>query len=271
MRIAAPRSGGVHQPADLLLMRSACPPRCPLQSPGIPASKHTRRQVPRSRLPFRAAPTCNPHSACCQPVPNCPRLRALALFGRRPLQRVVSLVIPATKNLVWGFGSQVENSGHGFFLPPISLFDLKAHFFAPTRCLQPLSCAGAVKVGRRGEISSCPGDARPRLDSSKHDSTLVVVGMTMSRGARLRRTDNRAATLYSVGHNDPNHDAVLRIGSEAPRRRAHSAQRHESHGFCGTPPPRTVIGDPSWWCGSGRNRQAIGDVHSMLVFVTLGA
>jgi hypothetical protein len=99
MRIAAPRSGGVHQPADLLLMRSACPPRCPLQSPGIPASKHTRRQVPRSRLPFRAAPTCNPHSACCQPVPNCPRLRALALFGRRPLQRVVSLVIPATKNL----------------------------------------------------------------------------------------------------------------------------------------------------------------------------
>ncbi len=47
----------------------------------------------------RAALTCNPHSACCQPVPNRPRLRALALFGRRPLQRVVSLVIPATKNL----------------------------------------------------------------------------------------------------------------------------------------------------------------------------
>ena len=32
---------------------------------------------------------------------------------------------------------------------------------------------------------------------------------------------------------------------------------------CGTPPPRTVIGDPSPWSGSGRNRQAIGDVYSI--------
>ena len=28
--------------------------------------------------------------------------------------------------------------------------------------------------------------------------------------------NSRAATLYSVGRNDPDHDAVLRIGSEAP-------------------------------------------------------
>src|SRR5438552_14580431 len=66
---------------------------------GSPARRHTRRPVLLSRPPSRAAPTCNPHSACCQPLPNCPRLRALALFGRRSLQRVVSLVIPATKNL----------------------------------------------------------------------------------------------------------------------------------------------------------------------------
>jgi hypothetical protein len=138
MRIAAPRSGGVHQPADLLLMRSACPPRCPLQSPGIPASKHTRRQVPRSRLPFRAAPTCNPHSACCQPVPNCPRLRALALFGRRPLQRVVSLVIPATKNLHTS-GSGTE---HIPMTPakPYSPARLPSVLWAPElECLKPRS------------------------------------------------------------------------------------------------------------------------------------
>jgi hypothetical protein len=66
---------------------------------GSPACRHARRPMLRSRLPSRAAPTCNPHNACCQPLPNCPRLRALALFGRRPLQRVVSLVIPPTKNL----------------------------------------------------------------------------------------------------------------------------------------------------------------------------
>jgi hypothetical protein len=78
-------------------------PRCglPLFDPllGSGACRHACRLEVPSCLPSRAAPTCNPHSACCQPVPNRPRLRALALFGRRPLQRVVSLVIPATKNL----------------------------------------------------------------------------------------------------------------------------------------------------------------------------
>jgi hypothetical protein len=124
--------------------------------------------------------------------------------------------MPASENLVWGLGSQAENSRHAVFsFNPISLFDLKAHFFAPTRSVQTLSRTGAVKVGRRSDISSCSGDARPYLDSSEHGSTLVVVGMTRSRGARLSRTNNRAATLYSVGRNDPDHDAVLRIGSES--------------------------------------------------------
>ena len=35
------------------------------------------------RSSSRSAPTLNPHSTRCQPVPNFPRLRALALFGRR--------------------------------------------------------------------------------------------------------------------------------------------------------------------------------------------
>jgi len=33
------------------------------------------------------------------PLPNFPRLRALALFGRRPHQRADSHVMPATENL----------------------------------------------------------------------------------------------------------------------------------------------------------------------------
>jgi hypothetical protein len=123
---------------------------------------------------------------------------------------------PSSETLVWGLRSQAENSRHAIFsFNPISLFDLKAHFFAPTRIVQMLSRAGAVKVGRRSDISSRSGDARPYLDSSEHGSTLVVVGMTRSRGARLSRTNIRAATLYSVGRNDPDHDAVLRIGSES--------------------------------------------------------
>ena len=123
---------------------------------------------------------------------------------------------PVPKTLVWGFRSQAENSRHAIFsFNPISLFDLKAHFFAPTRIVRMLSRAGTVKVGRRSDISSRSGDARPYLDSPEYGSTLVVVGMTRSRGARLSRTNIRAATLYSVGRNDPDHDAVLRIGSES--------------------------------------------------------
>src|SRR5206468_6047286 len=70
--------------------------------------RDAHRPVLRRRLTSRAAPTCDPNSACCQLLPNCPRLRAWALFGRRPLQRVVSLVIPATKNL--------HTSGHPVYL-----------------------------------------------------------------------------------------------------------------------------------------------------------
>jgi hypothetical protein len=64
--------------------------------------------------------------------------------------------MPASKNLVWGLGSQAENSQHAIFsFNSISLFDLNPHFFAPTHSVQTLSRAGFVKVGRRSDISSC--------------------------------------------------------------------------------------------------------------------
>src|SRR5712671_5469285 len=43
-------------------------------------------------------PINSPTARCCR-VPYFPRLRALALFGRRPPQRVDSLVMPASENL----------------------------------------------------------------------------------------------------------------------------------------------------------------------------
>src|SRR5437763_16743505 len=42
------------------------------------------------------------------------------------------------------------------------------------------------------------------------------VGLTI-RGEPAGRHEPRAACLYSVGQRDPNHDAVIRIGSLAPR------------------------------------------------------
>jgi len=106
----------------------------------------------------------------------------LALFGRRPPERVVGIVDAGVRKPCMGpWKSSREFTACYFSFNPISLFDLKAHFFAPTRIVQTLSRGGAVKVGRHSDIFSCSGDARPYLDSSEHGSTLVVVGMT-SRG-----------------------------------------------------------------------------------------
>jgi hypothetical protein len=105
---------------------------------------------------------------------------------------------------------------------PVSLFDLKSRFFAPTHmCWRPAR-AGAVKAGRRSTLATCSVVSRPRLDRPEHGGTLDVVGMTRPRGVRCRARETRAATLYPVGRSDPNHDARMRIGGEAPRRWTHS-------------------------------------------------
>jgi len=73
--------------------------------------------------------------------------------------------------------------------------------------------------------------ARPHLDSSEHGGTLVVVGMTLSRGARFCvRISARHKLVSGRLIQSLNHDAAMRIGGEAPRRRTHSFSRHESQG-----------------------------------------
>ena len=104
-----------------------------------------------------------------------------------------------------------------------------ARFFVPTHKPQTLSRAGAVKVGRRTNVAAGSIIARPYLDGSEHDGTLGVVGMTLSRGARLVGARIAPHACIRWVSYDPNHDAVMRIGSEAPRRRTHSLPRHQSH------------------------------------------
>ena len=74
-----------------------------------------------------------------------------------------------------------------------------------------------------------------------------------SEGSSLSGADQSRHNLVSGGPEDPNHDAAMRIGSEAPKRRTHSFPRHNSHGTNRDPPPRIVIGDPSQADGLGRN------------------
>jgi hypothetical protein len=138
------------------------------------------------------------------------------------------------------------------FVLSVSLFDLKARFFVPTRGSLTSSRAGAVKVGRRANLAACSELARPYLDSFEHDGTLGAIGMTIRGEPAIGRDQSRHNLVFG-GCKNPNHDAAMRIGSEAPRRRTHSSSRHDSHESPRDPPPRTVIGDPSQADGLGRN------------------
>lgn len=65
----------------------------------------------------------------------------------------------------------------------------------------------------------------------------------------------RAATLYLVESVwDPDHEAVIRFGGEAPRRRAHSRYAIEAMAVFGSPPPRIGIGSWSPTCDGTANR-----------------
>jgi hypothetical protein len=68
----------------------------------------------------------------------------------------------------------------------VSLFDLKARFFVPTRGSLTSSRAGAVKVGRRANLAACSELARPYLDSFEHDGIAGRDRNDDQRGARFR-------------------------------------------------------------------------------------
>src|SRR5262249_56811600 len=83
------------------------------------------------------------------------------------------------------------------------------------------------------------------LTAASTTARLVVVGMTTSRGARLWCTKDRAISLYAVGHKGPDHDAVMRIGSKLRSGGAILCHGMGALGRLGTPPPPTVLRDPS--------------------------
>ena len=146
-----------------------------------------------------------------------------------------------TRALVWGFLCQVARQGGEAFLRRFL-----GSISKPVSSSRP-----ALRSRRRAQELSRLAVA-PTLQHGP-DHTLTASSTTApwcgrdddQRGARFRARFSRAATLYSVGPKDPNHDAVMRIGSEAPKRRTHSSIRLEAKGRLGIPPARTVIGVPS--------------------------
>ena len=68
-----------------------------------------------------------------------------------------------------------------------------------------------------------------------------MLGVLTIRGEPAVGREHRAATLYAVGSaRDPDHEAAMRFGGEAPRRRAHSVHGMQAKVLIGSPPPQIV-------------------------------
>lgn len=83
------------------------------------------------------------------------------------------------------------------------------------------------------------------LEGSEHDGTLARVEDDDIEGSPRVVHDCSCHILVCGGYRDPDHDAVMRIGSKLRGGGpilTHGMQAMES---AGAPPPRTVIGDLS--------------------------
>ena len=94
-RFATPNSLKSHGEGNLLSpVSNTCaitPKLCMLSRPAHPSKNYY--PALKSRTAAKSLATA------ASPVPHFPRFRALALFGRRPPQRVDSIVMPASENL----------------------------------------------------------------------------------------------------------------------------------------------------------------------------
>ena len=130
------------------------------------------------------------------------------------------------------------SAGAHLFSSSVSLFDLKSvsspRPTSPRRCrAQGLSRLAVAPTLRRAPII-----ARPYLDGSERGSTLVVVGMTLSRGARLVGARIAPHACIRRVSYDPNHDAVMRIGSKLRGGGPILSVGIKAMLPTGTPPPR---------------------------------
>src|SRR6478672_6654291 len=116
--------------------------------------------------------------------------------------------------------SGFQNDFFSCFLHRFLCSTWKSPFLRPDPAvLQSRRAQEAVKVGRRTNLSTYSGPCQASLDSSQHGGTLDTVGMTIRGEPAFGRADQSRHNLVFGESNDPNHDAAMRIGSEAPRRR----------------------------------------------------
>src|SRR5437588_3244615 len=89
-------------------------------------------------------------------------------------------------------------------------------------------------------------EAGKRSRSAKpivHISTGFAVTEIIRGELAIGRGHSRYTLVFGRSCADLHHDAVMRIGGEAPGRQAHSLGRRDSHACLGSPPPRIVMGN----------------------------
>jgi hypothetical protein len=107
-RSATPPGHRTAHPVEQRAIRSFAPARAPkIQAKAIrsPASPQPPKHSRRRQIPIAPAALSVPHT---------PRFPALALFGRRPPERVDDLCIPASENLHNGRHRRLALSGRGY-------------------------------------------------------------------------------------------------------------------------------------------------------------
>ena len=158
--------------------------------------------------------------------------RPLCSMGITPLHRYYGAVRPCPTHRYFrprGFSAcalyGLPSSGFQndlFFLlsSSVSLFDLELPFLRPDPAvLQSRRAQGLSRLAGAPTFPRTLALARPCLDSSEHGGTLDTVGMTIRGEPAFGRADQSRHNLVFGESKDPNHDAAMRIGSEAPRRR----------------------------------------------------
>ncbi len=133
-----------------------------------------------------------------------------------PLAKTLDITLTPSNlgadNLLFGSHGVLQSPRRGASQPRPAVFKVDAR----------RSCQGWPSP----DLAAYSAPARPYLDSFEHDGTLSAVGMTI-RGEPAFRARITIAPQPCIRwiHWDPDHDAAMRIGGEAPGRRALSQER----------------------------------------------
>ena len=190
--------------------------------PTSPACRHAARILPGSRPPSRSAPASIPIALAAQPVPDFPRLRALALFGRRTAERAEMSRYCRRPKTLYGACRCQEKTRHALSHFVTSLDCIAARLLSCSAALSgqsPEAACGAPKA--RGLTANARTEQEYRcrdvqMSSGRYfdllcgflfcrfsfhrhaSSRSLKIRFDMIRGELAIGRGNRATTLYSV-------------------------------------------------------------------------